>query len=101
HSDLAVHCHLRAGAYGGLDRSVERDAVRSQLQDRSSAPAVHRRGRARSTRALRKAALIRALCSSGLERCFGTAPWPVPSPKLIAVGDFLFVCRDAAASSLP
>src|SRR3546814_19686734 len=33
--------HLRVGTYGGLDRTMERNAVGSRLQDRPSSPVVH------------------------------------------------------------
>jgi hypothetical protein len=47
HSDLDVHLHLRAGPHGRLDDAVGRDDHRSGIQDRSSAPALHRCSQAR------------------------------------------------------
>src|SRR5690606_41320171 len=60
HSDLTVHGHLRAGPHGGLDRAMERNACRSRLQDRPSAPAVQRFGIARRQEVKRRES--RAFC---------------------------------------
>ena len=43
HPGEPVHRDLRARAHGGLDRAAQRDDRRPRVQDRPSAPAVHRR----------------------------------------------------------
>ena len=43
YSRLHVHCHIHHGPHGWMDRAVERNDLRSRVQDRAAAPALYRR----------------------------------------------------------